>query len=58
MAKIKKINGKLGARPVKNKYLKPDSGIDLIEIFPEYESKKKRKRRGDRNEKRYHNDRR
>lgn len=29
----------------KNPFLKPDGGIDLIERFPVYKSKKKRKKR-------------
>ncbi len=46
--KIKKSNAKLGAPGLnKNPFLKPDGGIDLIEKFPSYESKKKRKKRGD-----------
>ncbi|MBA7496902.1 hypothetical protein ES702_07511 [subsurface metagenome] len=49
MAKIKKINNKLGAPGLnKNPFLNPDGGIDLIEKFPgidfmPYESKKKGK---------------
>ena len=49
MAKIKKINNKLGVpgkdKKNKNPFLKPDGGFDLIEKFPVYESKKKRKKR-------------
>jgi len=33
----------LGTRVIKNKYLKPDGGFDLIEKFPVYESKRKQK---------------
>jgi len=29
----------------KNPFLNPDGGIDLIEKFPDYESKKKRKKK-------------
>jgi len=47
MTKIKKINCKLGTRIIKNKYLKPDGGISLIERFPKYKDKKKRKKRGE-----------
>ena len=47
MARIKKINNKLGApskdKKNKNPFLKSDGGFDLIEKFPDYESKKKRK---------------
>ncbi|GAI61771.1 unnamed protein product [marine sediment metagenome] len=43
MAKIKKIKGKLGARVIKNKYLLPGGGINLIEKFPSYENKRKQK---------------
>lgn len=49
MAKIKKINVKPGAPgKIKNPYLKPGGGIDLIEKFPgidfiPYERKRKRK---------------
>lgn len=48
MAKIKKINNKLGApsdKRNKNPFLNPDGGFDLIEKFPSYESKKKRKKK-------------
>lgn len=45
MAKIKKINNKLGAPSdkKKNPYLKNNGSFDLIEKFPSYKSKKKRK---------------
>ena len=46
MIKIKKINNKLGApgdKKNKNPFLKTDGGIDLIEKFPVYKSKRKRK---------------
>ena len=44
MTKIKKNNKKLGAPgKTKNPYLNINCGIDLIEIFPEYKNKKKRK---------------
>lgn len=48
MTKIKKINIKLGPRAIKknkNLFLKPDGGFDLIEKFPVYKDKKKRKKR-------------
>lgn len=48
MTRKKEIN-KLGPRVVtkKNPFLKPDGGIDLIEKFPGYKDKKKRKKRGE-----------
>ncbi|MBA7578523.1 hypothetical protein ES695_01650 [Candidatus Atribacteria bacterium 1244-E10-H5-B2] len=42
--RIKKSNIKLGPPgKTKNPFLLPSGGFDLIEIFPSYESKKKRK---------------
>lgn len=45
MARIKKINSKPGAPSdkKKNPFLNPDGSFDLIEKFPVYKSKKKRK---------------
>ncbi|GAH91380.1 unnamed protein product [marine sediment metagenome] len=47
MAKIKKIKDKPGApgkdKKNKNPFLNPDDGFDLIEKFPSYKSKRKRK---------------
>lgn len=48
MAKIKRIDNKSGARPVKNKYLKFNGSFDLVEKFPgidyiPYEKKKIKK---------------
>jgi len=47
MTRKKKIDNRLGARVTKNKnpFLNPGGGFDLIEKFPEYESKRKRKER-------------
>jgi len=43
---IKKNNSKLGAPSLnKNPFLKPDGGFDLIEIFPSYKDKRKRKKK-------------
>ena len=44
--RIKKSFRKLGTpsdKKNKNPFLKPNGGFDLIEKFPDYESKKKRK---------------
>ena len=43
--RIKKSNSKLGARVIKNKnpFLSSNGGFNLIEIFPKYKDKKKRK---------------
>lgn len=45
MAKKKQINNKLGARVrrKKNPFLNPDGSFNLIEKFPKYRIKKKRK---------------
>jgi len=46
MTKIKKIKGKLGPRTMKkNPFLKNNGGLDLIEKFPEYGSRRKREKR-------------
>ncbi len=50
MAKIKKINNKLGApsksdKKNKNPFLRSDGGFSLVEIFPSYENKKKREKK-------------
>ena len=43
--RMKKSNAKLGIPGLnKNPFLKPDGGFDLIEKFPKYKSKKKRKK--------------
>jgi len=49
MAKIKKINSKLGDpgkdKKNKNPFLSSNGGFNLIEIFPSYKDKKKRKKK-------------
>ncbi|GAH35636.1 unnamed protein product [marine sediment metagenome] len=41
----------------KNPYLRVEGGFSLIERFPKYKDNKKRKKRGDQDEKRYHSER-
>ena len=47
--RIKKSFRELGPRATKNKnpFLLPGGGINLVETWPSYENKKKRKKRGD-----------
>ena len=48
--RMKKSNAKLGAPSDRNKnpFLNINGSFDLIEKFPSYKDKKKRKKRGDR----------
>ncbi len=47
---VERVSGILNRRikkDKKNPFLKPDGGIDLIEKFPSYKSKRKRKKEGE-----------
>jgi len=45
--RIKKSGRKLGPRAIKkNPFLNPDGSFNLIEKFPEYESRRNQKKRG------------
>lgn len=53
--KIIKKKEESGEKEKKNPFLGPEGNLNLIERFPKY--KDKRKKRSDQDEKRYHNDR-